>query len=66
MIGAGIVAPFIVYKMLHNASAVNWHRRSDICANVTAKRSGISDEPDCSPHPFDILAIWALYQTVDR
>lgn len=23
-------------------------------------------EPDCSPHPFDILAIWALYQTVDR
>ena len=24
------------------------------------------NEPDCSPHPFDILAIWALYQTVDR
>ena len=21
------------------------------------------DEPDCSPHPFDILAIYALYQT---
>lgn len=20
-------------------------------------------EPDCSPHPFDILAIYALYQT---
>ena len=21
-------------------------------------------EPDCSPHPFDIMAIYALYQTV--
>ncbi len=21
-------------------------------------------EPDCAPHPFDILAIYALYQTV--
>lgn len=28
--------------------------------------TGASDEPDCLPHPFDILAIWALYQTVDR
>ena len=23
-------------------------------------------EPDCSPHPFDIMAIYALYQTVPR
>ena len=23
----------------------------------------ISDEPDCSPHPFDVMAIGALYQT---
>lgn len=30
------------------------------------KIRGVSNEPDCSPHPFDILAIWALYQTVDR
>ena len=21
-------------------------------------------EPDCSPHPFDVLAIYALYQTI--
>ena len=21
-------------------------------------------EPDCSPHPFDLMAIYALYQTV--
>ena len=30
-------------------------------------RLGLSEtlhEPDCSPHPFDILAIYALYQTV--
>ena len=25
----------------------------------------VGDEPDCSPHPFDIMAMWALYQTVD-
>ena len=23
-----------------------------------------SDEPDCSPHPFDIMAIEALYQNI--
>ena len=23
-------------------------------------------EPDCSPHPFDVLAVYALYQTVSR
>ena len=22
-------------------------------------------EPDCSPHPLDIMAIFALYQSVD-
>ena len=25
--------------------------------------TGVS-EPDCSPHPFDVLAIYAAYQTV--
>ena len=34
--------------------------------NYDRRIASISDEPDCSPHPFDILAIWALYQTVDR
>ena len=34
--------------------------------NYDHKIRGVSNEPDCSPHPFDILAIWALYQTVDR
>ena len=27
-------------------------------------KPGVPDEPDCSPHPLDILAIYALYQTV--
>ena len=27
--------------------------------------SRIRAEPDCSPYPFDIMAIYALYQTVD-
>ena len=26
----------------------------------------IAEEPDCSPHPFDIMAIYALYQTVPK
>ena len=34
--------------------------------NYDNKVTGASKEHDCSPHPFDILAIWALYQTVDR
>ena len=38
----------------------------DAVMNYNSKISGVSNEPDCSPHPFDILAIWALYQTVDR
>ena len=25
---------------------------------------GVYGEPDCSPHPFDLLAIFALYQNV--
>ena len=25
----------------------------------------VTDEPDCSPHPFDVLAIYALYQGVN-
>ena len=38
----------------------------DAVMNYNSKISGASNEQDCSPHPFDILAIWALYQTVDR
>ena len=26
----------------------------------------LDDDPDCSPHPFDGMAIYALYQTMDR
>ena len=26
----------------------------------------ITSEPDCSPHPFDVLAIYALYQKATR
>ncbi len=24
------------------------------------------NEPDCSPHPFDVMAVYALYQTVSQ
>ena len=37
----------------------------DSVMNYDQRIPEISDEPDCSPHPFDILAIYALYQTVE-
>ena len=33
--------------------------------NYNSEIHDVVDEPDCSPHPFDVLAIYALYQTVD-
>ena len=35
----------------------------DSVMNYDHKVPQISNEPDCSPHPFDIMAIGALYQT---
>ncbi len=37
----------------------------DAAMNYDSKIDAIINEPDCSPHPFDIMAIYALYQTVD-
>ena len=48
--------------LIMNKWKLNWVN----CGCATIKIRGVSNEPDCSPHPFDILAIWALYQTVDR
>ena len=36
----------------------------DAVMNYDSLISEVNDEPDCSPHPFDIMAIFALYQTV--
>lgn len=35
---------------------------------IVALRTGLADgalpnDPDCSPHPFDVLALMALYQS---
>ena len=32
--------------------------------NYDHKVADVAKEPDCSPHPLDIMALWALYQTV--
>ena len=24
--------------------------------------TGVIDEPDCYPHPFDVMAVWSIYQ----
>ena len=36
----------------------------DAVMNYNNRVPEIQSEPDCSPHPFDILAIYALYQHV--
>lgn len=33
-------------------------------ARAARRSTRVSGEPDCSPHLFDILAIYALYQNV--
>ena len=33
--------------------------------NVDGQDIVIRDEPDCSPHPMDIMAMFALYQHLD-
>lgn len=33
---------------------------------VEVMKASSFSEPDCSPHPFDILAIYALYQHVQQ
>ena len=35
----------------------------DSVLNYDSEVAQISDEPDCSPHPFDVMAITSLYQT---
>ena len=32
--------------------------------NYDAEVPEISSEPDCYPHPFDIMAVWSIYQMV--
>ncbi len=36
----------------------------DAVVNYNSEVSQVTTEPDCSPHPFDVMAIHALYQTV--
>lgn len=43
---------------------MNYNEVSPVLLVVAASRK-ISNKPDCSPHPLDIMAIYALYQTVD-
>ena len=36
----------------------------DSVLNYNSDIEQITDEPDCSPHPFDFMALEGLYQTV--
>lgn len=54
------------YTMAHPTIAdVVLNYDEEIPQNLTGDGK-VRDEPDCEPHPFDILAVWALYQTVGR
>ena len=53
------------YEMSHPTvydSVMNYD--NELWANRASNGVVIRDEPDCSPHPFDIMAIFALYQTI--
>ena len=45
-------------------SVMNWDEHSKALLVVDGTISNFR-EPDCSPHPMDIMAIYAIYQTVD-
>ena len=53
---------FSYYEAL--SSAVAHSHIPDSVMNNDRRVSLIVDEPDCSPHPFDVMALEALYQTV--
>ena len=62
-----LVDPFAtdVYVASHSTipdSVMNYD--TNVPANRNSMGQFTRDEPDCSPHPFDILAIYALYQSL--
>ena len=55
------------YEMAHAIAAdtvMNYDHEAPQNHNPMGNR--VRAEPDCAPHPLDLLAIHALYQTVDR
>ena len=64
-LAALLMGPRAIYEMAHPTifdSVMNYNK--ELRNNVNIYGQVIMDEPDCSPHPFDIMAIYALYQTV--
>ncbi len=47
----------------HRHGPAGW---AETCAILVLKtgmsHSTLPDDPDCSPHPLDVLAVYALYQ----
>ena len=41
-------------------------RKRRIAAARVLGQPNTSREPDCSPHPFEVLAVYALYQNVSK
>ena len=62
----GEVARGDIYGMAHPTipdSVMNYDDKAD--ENLTAAGTHIRFEPDCAPQPFDLMALYALYQTVE-
>ncbi len=53
----------VVHHPAINGSVMNYERKNLKKAGAGSRI--LSQESDCSPHPFDIMAIYALYQTID-
>lgn len=62
IIGAGFKQPYETAHPTIPDSAMNYD--GDVPKHWARWAPSPLNEPDCSPHPFDILAIYALYQTV--
>ena len=43
----------------------DWDAADHNYAKGSAEWSRVDDEPNCSPHPMDIMALHALYQTLN-
>ena len=66
-LGIGGLPEEIAYIKSHPPlvdSVMNYNEESEVLLNVVDGKANLR-EPDCSPHPLDIMAIYALYQTVD-
>ena len=66
MLFAGFSQPYEVGHPTIPDSVMNYDSKVPNWAGWVPLQASVLDEPDCSPHPFDVIAAYALYQNVPR